>query len=86
MAKKTKYVGYSEEDVRKMENGYFILQFGGDFVFEDGFYLFTKSEINKLYNKTLKDLLGIIQNGSEKDRAYALDLIPGLVILPMRLH
>jgi hypothetical protein len=86
MTKKTAYIGYSEEDVRKMENGFFVLQLGGDFVFEDGFYLFTKNEINKLYSKTLKDILGIIKNGSEKDRAYALNLIPGLLILPMRLH
>ena len=86
MAKKTAYIGYSEEDIRKMENGFFTLQLGGDFVFEDGFYVFTKSEINRLYNKTLKYLLDIVDKGNEKDRIYALDLISKLIVLPMRLH
>jgi hypothetical protein len=69
-----------------MENGYFCLQFGGDFVFQDQYYIFTEREMIKLYNSTLKNLLGIIKDGDEKDRKFALDLIGGLIVRPMRLH
>ena len=34
----------------------------------------------------MKDLAGIVADGNEKDRKYALDLIGGMVIKPMRLH
>lgn len=80
------YPCYTKEEVDKMESGYYNLQMGGDFVIQDKFYLFTKSEMVRLYNSTLKDLIDITKNGSEKDRAYAIDLIGTLVIRPMRLH
>jgi hypothetical protein len=79
------YIGYTLEDVKSMEN-YFVLCFGGDFVLENDYYLFTKEEVSKIYKKMLKDLKGIAADGSEKDKKYALDLIGGLKILPMRLH
>lgn len=84
--KKSPYIGYTLEQVQEMENNFFVLQFGGDFVIQDGFYIFTKNEISKIYNNTLKDLTGVIEDGCEKDRKYALDLILGLAIKPMRLH
>lgn len=84
--KKSVYVGYSEEDVRRMENGYYMLQFGGDAVVQDGAYAFTPKEVTKLYNSTFKRLLDLIEDGSEKDRKYALDLVAGLLVKPMRLH
>lgn len=83
---KSPYIGYTEQEVAGMENNYYVLQFGGDFVLESEHYLFTKSEVKKLHKKYLKDLMGIVQEGSEKDRKYALDLIGGLAVKPMRLH
>lgn len=84
--KKTSYIGYSEEDVTAMENYYFVLQFGNDFMNEDHSYFFTKKEVSKLYNRTLKNLMGVVNNGSDKDRKHAIKLIAGLVVSPMRLH
>lgn len=86
MKKNSPFVGYTEKEVQKMENGYFCLQFGGDFILEDKFYLFTEKEVSRLYEDTLEDLLKIISDGDEKDRNYAISLIPGLIIQPMKLH
>jgi hypothetical protein len=69
-----------------MENTFYVLRFGGDFVIEDNSYLFTKTEIAKLYNKTLNNLLSVIEDGNEKDRKYAMDLAASLFVQPMRLH
>lgn len=84
--KKSSYVGYTEPEVYRMENNYFCIQFGGDFLAEDGVYLFTKSEASRAYKATLEDLLDIVETGSEKDRKYALELIANFVVRPMRLH
>lgn len=84
--KNSPYIEYTLREVKNMEENYFILLFGGDCFVEDGYYLFTKAEVEKLYKTTLKDLMGIIADGNEKDRNYALGLIAGLTIKPMRLH
>lgn len=83
---KSPYLGYTEEEVARMEAGYFTLRFGGDFMLEDNFYVFTKKEVSKLHKDTLRSLTKIVLDGNDKDRAYALELIAGLVIQPMRLH
>lgn len=84
--KKSPYVAYTEEEVKRLECKYFVLQFGGDFVMEDKFYIFTQKEVTKLYNKTLKGLISIVTDGSEKDKIFALNLIGGMVVRPVRLH
>jgi len=84
--KKSPYIGYTEQEVTQMERGYFCVVFGGDFIIQDKFYFFTLKEANKVYSNTLKNLIGIIADGDEKDRNYALDLIANLSIQPMRLH
>jgi hypothetical protein len=86
MKNKSPYIGYSEEEVKKMEMESYLLQFGGDFILEDKYYLFNKKDISKLYKKTLKRVTDIVNSGSEKDKKFALDLLLGLVIVPMRLH
>lgn len=84
--KKSAYIGYTEQEVERMERNYYCVQFGGDFLCDGDFFLFTKIEVVKVYNNTLKDLVGIIRDGTEKDRKYALDLIAGLRVQQMRLH
>lgn len=84
--KKSPYYEYSLEDVAIMENNLYVLEVDEDFVLQDGHYLFTGKEVSKLYNSTLKDLKDAIHNGSEKDKKFALHLISGLLIKPMRLH
>ena len=84
--KKSAFVHYSEKEVNRMERNYYCLQFGGDFLCEDNLFLFTKVEVARLYNDTLKDLAEIVQDGNEKDRNYALDLIATMQIKPMILH
>jgi hypothetical protein len=80
------YRGYSIEEVSQMEESCFCVVLGGDFVQEDGIYLFTKKEADRLYKIYLKNLLSLIKTGEEKDRKYALDLLPGLAISQMRAH
>lgn len=84
--KKSPFSGYTEEQVKTMENNYFCLVMGGDFVSRDSYYLFTRAEVSKLHKDTLKNLVSIAEDGEEKDRIYAMDLICGLKIQPMRLH
>lgn len=84
--KKAPYKGYSLEEVSQIEKVSYCLVLGGDYVQEDGIYLFTKKECEKLYKMYLKNLLGIIKNGEQKDKKYALDLLPGLTKLPLKLH
>jgi hypothetical protein len=84
--KKHPYIGYSEEDVATMESHYFVLQLGDDFMSTDGTFLFNKNKINKLYNKTLKNLMNVVANGSDRDKKRAIKLISSLIIKPMRLH
>lgn len=86
MAKKQSFFGYSDKEVAQMEAALFYIQFGGDAVAEEGYYLFTKAEAKRVYNKMLKDLVGIVADGNPKDKQYALDLIMGFVVKPMRLH
>jgi hypothetical protein len=87
MAKKeSPFIGYSEEEVIRMESTYFVLQFGGDFLVQDDYFLFTKAEADKLYRLTLRDLVGIVKDGNDKDRKYALDLIAGLEVKRIKLH
>lgn len=86
MTNKNPYVAFTLKQVNSIEKNYFTLQFGGDFAHEDGSYLFTKKEVEKIYEKTINDLVGIIRNGNQKDKIYALDLILTTFILPARIH
>jgi hypothetical protein len=84
--KKAPYKGYSVEEVSIMEKNCYCLVLGGDYVQEDGVYIFTKKECEKLFKVYQKNLLGLIKDGEGKDRQYALDLLPGLLISQMRVH
>jgi hypothetical protein len=79
------YKDRTEKDIRAIESNYFI-QLGGDFVADEGSFLFTRKEAERMYNSTLKRLIGIVQNGSEKDVRFGIDLIGTLRIVPVRLH
>lgn len=80
------YVTYTLAEIKTLEENYFILLFGRDCFVEEDYFLFTKKEVERLYKITLKDLSGIVADGNEKDRNYALDLIAGLAIKPLRFH
>ena len=84
--KKSVFRGYTEQEVCKIERDTFTLQFGGDFVIQNDSYSFNEREVTKLYESTMNNLLSLIADGSEKDRKFAIDLIGGLFIVPMRLH
>jgi hypothetical protein len=84
--KNSPYKGYTVEEVSTMEKSCFCVVLGGDFVQEDGIYLFTKKEADRLYKIYLKNLLSLIKTGEEKDRTYALDLLPGLIIRPLKVQ
>lgn len=87
MAKqKSAYLGYTEHEIRMLEDTYFTFQLGGDFVLEGDSYFFTRAEANRIYKNTIKDLRNITIDGAEKDRNYAIDLISGLQIVPLRFH
>ena len=84
--KKPVFRGYTEDEVCKIERGTYTLQFGGDFIIQDDSYTFNEREVTKLYESTMNNLLNLIADGSEKDRKFAIDLIGGLFVRPMRLH
>lgn len=86
MSKKKIFRGYTEQEVLEMETGFYLFNFGGDFFTDNGHYLFTKKEISKIYRDTFKKVKNTIIDGSDKEKAYALDLIGKLIIQPMRLH
>jgi hypothetical protein len=62
------YRTYTLEEIKTLEENYFILLFGGDCFIEDSYFLFTKKEVEKLYKTTLQDLSAIVADGNEKDR------------------
>lgn len=84
--KKSAYKGYSEDDVRRIEDNFFCLEVGGDYWCEEGFYLFTKKEVIKVYNKVLDNLNDLMRSDSDKDRAYAIDLLGRMYVRQIRLH
>lgn len=82
----SKHISYSEEEANKIEATLFCFVMGGDFVTDGHDYMFTKNEVQILYNKYIKDLIDTVRDGDEKDKKYALDLISGLQINPIRFH
>jgi hypothetical protein len=79
------YKGFNEKEIRIMES-YYCLAVGGDFVINDGCFTYTQKELAKIYNDTLHDLVLLSENGSARDRKYAMDLIGSLRITPFRLQ
>ena len=84
--RKSPYISFSLDDVAKIERTFYTINFGGDFLVHDNSHLFTQREAIKIYNTTMKDLLGIVRSGNEKDRIYALDLMWSTIIQPLKLH
>jgi len=80
------YIGYNEKEIKVMELNGFNLQFGDDFLLEDGRYLFNHSEISKMYKKALRDIVEVIETGSEKEKRFAINLLGSLIVRPMRFH
>ncbi len=80
------YRGFTEKELNKCESNYWLLQVGGDFVSNGELTLFTQKELTKLYNEMLGNLIALSQDGSVKDRTYALDLIGSIRVIPFRLH
>lgn len=80
------YVSCTLKELRQMENYSYVIHMGGDFLIYDGFNTFTKKEAEKIYEDTLKDLIAVIENGSEKDSKYAIKILGSLRIAPMRMH
>lgn len=80
------YKGYTEKELVHMEQNYYCLSLGGDFVMNNKFCTFTQKEMTKLYNQTLDRLVDLSTDNFEKDKKYAIDLIGSLRIVPFRLH
>ena len=69
-----------------IESEYFVIRLDGDFFNEDGYMLFTMLQAKAIHKSIISDLSSVIKNGIQKDKAYALELILGLVIEPVRYH
>lgn len=80
------YKGYSKEELNHMENTYYFLILGGDFVSQNDIVTFSKQEIKKLYNQTLRNLVKLTEEGDARDGKYGVDLIGSLRIVPVRVH
>jgi hypothetical protein len=77
---------YTIKQVSMIESEYFVIRFDGDFFAEDGYMLFTMSQAKATYRNLVNDLSSVIKNGIQKDKEYALQLILGMVIEPVRYH
>lgn len=82
---KSVYRNYSQKQIDRMEEGYFLI-LGGDFVFDEDNFIFNKKEINNLYNRTVNNLIDLIKEGSDKDRLYGIQLMGSLRAIPARVH
>lgn len=87
MSEKFPYDNFTPKELYDLESTHFFLFMGGDAICMDGVYTFTKSEIAKLYNEVLRDLVGTAHDGlTEKDRKYSIELIGSLAIVPVKIH
>lgn len=77
---------YTLKQVSMIESEYFVIRFDGDFFNEDGYMLFTMSQAREIHKSLVSDLSSVIKNGIPKDKLYALELILGMVIEPVRYH
>jgi hypothetical protein len=85
--KKFPYIGYSEKELKYLEENFYFIQLGGDFIAVDGTHSFPQKEAGKLYWDALDDLVKMAKEGlDEKEVAYALNLIGSLRIQPVRVH
>lgn len=84
--KKNPFVTYSEKEVALAESQYFVLHFGKGLVTREGYFFFTKEDVEKLYRQTLKKLILKMKTGDSRNKKHALKMIAELVIRPMRLH
>ncbi len=80
------YKNYSEKELARIEANFFCIQLGGDFLMDEDLFAFTKKETANFYNNTLSNLINLYQDGSERDKKYAIDLIGSLRIVPFKLH
>ena len=69
-----------------IEADYYTVRFDSDFYNSDGYYLFTKSQANKIYSGLVKDLVGVIHQGTPKDKKYAKEIMLGMIVEPVRYH
>lgn len=79
------YVNCNERELNLMEEHYFLIM-GGDFVSRKDIVMFTKREMAHLYNKTLDNLMKIVEGENPKEREFAISLIGSLRIVPVRIH
>lgn len=77
---------YTLKQISLIESEYFVVRFDSDFFNQDGYYLFTKSQAKEIYKKLVYDLSSVVQQGIQKDREYASDIILGMIIEPVRYH
>lgn len=77
---------YTLKQISMIESQYFVVRFDGDYFNEDGYYLFTMPQAKEIYKKLVYDLSSVVQQGVQKDREYASDIILGMIIEPVRYH
>lgn len=69
-----------------IESEYFVIRFDSDFFNEDGYMLFTMLQAKAIHKSIVSDLSSVIKNGIQKDKEYALELLLGMIVEPVRYH
>ena len=86
MAKKSVFLGYSELEVKRLEQSYYCIIMGDDFFIKNKRYVFTKPEATKIYRDTVNKLAELANDGTDKEKEYSLHLMGNMNIVPFKLH
>lgn len=80
------YLGFTLEQLFRIESNSFVVQVGDDFFSNDSGYAFTKTKAEYFYDEIYKSLTDLLHTGITKDKEEAMEVLKSFKILPLRLH
>lgn len=84
---KNPFIGFTLEELEKIEMTYYTISIGMDFYSYDGYYTFSKEEVGPVYDEILNDLKSVIKNPkSKKSKEDAIRYLGTLRVQPFRLQ
>lgn len=86
MDKKHPFVGLTLDEVFAAEQNLYTLQAGNDFYAYKGHYTFDKTSVEKAFYRILKQIEHHLNNGTQKERVVATNILNNLIIRPFRMH
>ena len=84
---KSPYPNHTTEEVLKTEAGNYYIQVGDDmFESQYGKLAFNRDKAEKFFMAAWRGLQEMKENGSEEDKAEALECLLNFRIIPLRFH